>query len=197
MLRPVFKKRSTKIRCIIGLFWALVLICGYLIVLQPVVSRALGTTDYQDGLNYYTDGSYKSYPAGDRLDMVLDAHKDYLNGEMIGFFHIDYRRFDNPFYGKYPDFFSVNYKFDSEMYHQTVEQIERSFEEISNQWSPDLYRIFQSTYSTGVDGDLAMLVVSDTYSSIACVFVSDYGKTRGYEVPLNRLLKNVDITGNP
>ncbi len=60
-----------------------------------------------------------------------------------------------------------------------------------------MIRGYQSTYSTGVDGDLAMLVVSDTYSCIVCVFVSDYGKTRRYEVPLNRLLQNVRITGNP
>lgn len=114
----------------------------YLYAVQPLRAWVTSNNDnvpVHDGLQFYTEKSYKDYAHADLFDQII-SELDYVSdGEIINFYHCENEHFDNPVHGKRRDIFSIDIQLDSAKYTEYKKKIDETAVYLTYQGDFDLY----------------------------------------------------------
>ena len=98
-------------------------------------------SDVHMGVSFFEDGSYLSYEHGARFDEALDASGYLSCGDVVDFYHVDYRLRDNPIYGKMLDIFSVDIQMSPERYAECSDMTRERYEYSGIGYFEDVLRL--------------------------------------------------------
>ena len=126
-------------------------------------------SDVHMGVSYFEDGSYLSYEHGGRFEEALDDSGYLSCGDVVDFYHVDYRLRDNPIYGKMLDIFAVDIQMSPERYAECSDAIIEGYEYCCNMDDYVLYvRSEQSE-----NGYIDLVALCDKASVLRCILLAD------------------------
>lgn len=161
--------------CLFTLLNVLVVLMAYLYFIHPWFSvLVIPPLGEHYGLKYYTSDKYLRYEGGELFQDYLNSFDFVDHAEAVDFYHVDHWVRDNPFYGKYFDVFSTDFRLDQESYNKFRDDIAES-----GRFS---YECVEADYEIWLQEDLPnvfLIAINDEHRIVRCILTTDCDRAIG------------------
>ena len=170
------KKHPHKIKILIRTFVAIFLIVNiHFLLLNPfriIMFPAIVTK----GISYYSNGKYLNFEDGEKFEMAIDKLEFVDDCEAVDFCYFNNFLNNNPYFGEYMDFYSLELKAEEDIYCEIKSSAENNMHYYGVLEDFDYYRITDfTTYS-----EQYLLSFHDETFTIRCIMITSLNDARYY-----------------
>lgn len=170
MLQRLFNRKIVGVILVFGLIGIGLFL--YLLFLEPLVSILfIPHRGIHDGLEYYETKQYLEFEHGELLDDALLYHHSITGSNIVDFYHIDNKQYDNLITGsRYNDAFAVDYRLNESAYLDSKQYVESNYLSCT---SIDDFQLYLSDYSSSESGHVVVVSLCDADYTVRCILIAD------------------------